>query len=258
MIERVPAIDAASEAGERLPETFDPTIRFENVNFSYPSRPHVPISRDLTLNMPAGKTVALVGFSGSGKSTIIALIERFYDPSAGRVTLAGHNLRDLNVRWLRSQMALVSQEPVLFNTTIAQNISYGSLSDDVTQEQIENAARNANAHDFIMRLPKAYETVVGERGVQLSGGQKQRIAIARALVKNPRILLLDEATSALDTASERVVQDALDRARSGRTTVVIGTDWKGSLARPPPPRAPFPPGAARSRRLPCGADPAAR
>ena len=221
MIERVPAIDVASPAGEQLPDDFEPTLRLENVDFAYPSRPDVPISRNLSLHFPAGKTVALVGFSGSGKSTVVSLIERFYDPVAGRVTLAGRDLRDLNLAWLRRQIALVGQEPVLFNTTIGQNIAYGATHDDVTQEQIEAAARAANAHDFISRLPKGYNTVVGERGVQLSGGQKQRIAIARALVKNPRILLLDEATSALDTASERIVQDALDRARQGRTTVVI-------------------------------------
>jgi ATP-binding cassette, subfamily B (MDR/TAP), member 1 len=168
MIERVPAIDASSLAGERLPAGYDPTLRLEAVDFHYPSRPDVPISRSLSLTFPAGKTVALVGFSGSGKSTVVSLLERFYDPVAGKVTLGGHDVRTLNVRWLRAQMALVSQEPILFNTTIAENIGYGADEEVTpTQAEIEDAARQANAHDFIMRLPLQYGTVVGERGVQV-------------------------------------------------------------------------------------------
>lgn len=164
--------------------------------------------------------MALVGESGSGKSTAISLIERFYDPDSGRVTLDGVEIQTLKLSWLRQQMGLVSQEPVLFNETIRDNIAYGKQG-DVTEEEIISATKAANAHNFISSMPQGYNTSVGERGVQLSGGQKQRIAIARAILKNPKILLLDEATSALDAESERVVQDALDRVMVDRTTVVI-------------------------------------
>lgn len=166
------------------------------------------------------QTVALVGESGSGKSTVISLIERFYDPDAGHVYLDNVELKNLKLSWLRQQMGLVSQEPILFNETIRTNIAYGKRG-DVTEEEIIAATKAANAHNFISSLPHGYETSVGERGVQLSGGQKQRIAIARAVLKDPKILLLDEATSALDAESERVVQDALDRVMVNRTTVVV-------------------------------------
>ncbi|KAI8865284.1 ABC transporter-like protein, partial [Ramicandelaber brevisporus] len=167
--------------------------------------------------------VALVGSSGSGKSTIVGLVERFYDPAAGDVLFDGVNAKDISVRHLRQQIGLVAQEPVLFGTTIFRNIVWGASSDDYepTRDEVERAARLANAHDFIMQLPNGYDTLVGEKGSQLSGGQRQRISIARALVRNPKILCLDEATSALDTQSERVVQDALDAAAKNRTTIMI-------------------------------------
>ncbi|KAG8177033.1 hypothetical protein JTE90_024080 [Oedothorax gibbosus] len=177
------------------------------------------ILKGVSLDIQPGERVALVGPSGCGKSTIIQLIQRFYDPSQGAVLLDEDYVKDLNVGWLRDQIGLVGQEPVLFSMTIAENIKYGKK--DATQEEIEQAAKTANIHNFIDALPLKYSTVVGERGTQLSGGQKQRIAIARALVKNPKILLLDEATSALDTESEAVVQAALDEASQGRTTVTV-------------------------------------
>jgi len=154
-----------------------------------------------------------------GKSTCIQMLQRFYDPFEGSVRIDGNDIKDLNLGWLREKLGVVGQEPVLFGSTIGKNIRLGR--EGVTQEEVEQAARQANAHDFIMRLPLKYETLVGERGAQLSGGQKQRIAIARALIRNPRILLLDEATSALDTQSESVVQKALDKAREGRTTIIV-------------------------------------
>ncbi|NXY27890.1 MDR1 protein, partial [Pomatorhinus ruficollis] len=177
-------------------------LEFKDVYFNYPSRPDVEILKGLNLKINSGQTVALVGGSGCGKSTTVQLIQRFYDPKEGMVTIDGQDIRTLNVRYLREIIGVVNQEPVLFATTIAENIRYGR--EDVTMEDIEKATKEANAYDFIMKLPNKFETVVGERGAQLSGGQKQRIAIARALVRNPKILLLDEATSALDTESESI------------------------------------------------------
>uniref|UniRef100_A0A0K0DL50 ABC-type xenobiotic transporter n=1 Tax=Angiostrongylus cantonensis TaxID=6313 RepID=A0A0K0DL50_ANGCA len=164
--------------------------------------------------------LALVGPSGCGKSTVVSLIERFYDVNGGEVLLDSHDIRSLNPIHTRSQIAIVSQEPILFNCSIADNIAYG-MEDRPSPAEIEIAARKANIHSFISELPDGYNTSVGDKGTQLSGGQKQRIAIARALVRRPKILLLDEATSALDTESEKVVQEALDRAREGRTCIVI-------------------------------------
>ncbi|KAJ0092050.1 hypothetical protein Patl1_24721 [Pistacia atlantica] len=195
-------------------------IEFQHVSFAYPTRPYVLIFTDLCLAIRSGKTVALVGESGSGKSTVISLLQRFYDPDSGRITLDGIEIQKLQLKWLRQQMGLVSQEPVLFNDTIRANIAYGKEG-NATEAEILAAAELANAHKFISSLKQGYDTVVGERGIQLSGGQKQRVAIARAIVKDPKILLLDEATSALDAESERVVQDALDRVMVGRTTIVI-------------------------------------
>ncbi|CAM2704626.1 unnamed protein product [Rotaria socialis] len=200
-------------------------IKFSNVHFSYPSRPDVSILNGLSFMAQRGETTALVGSSGCGKSTCVQLLQRFYDPTEGSVELDGTVEIDdtpvnrYNIGWLRERIGVVSQEPILFQTTIRENIRFGKTN--ATQEEIEQAAKMANAHDFIKDLPQKYETLVGERGAQLSGGQKQRIAIARALIRNPRILLLDEATSALDRESERIVQDALDRASQGRTTIVI-------------------------------------
>ncbi|KAM9200099.1 ATP-dependent translocase ABCB1-like isoform 1-T1 [Mergus octosetaceus] len=218
IIDNEPQIDSYSETGYK-PDHIKGNLEFQNVHFSYPSRPDVQILKGLNLKVNCGQTVALVGGSGCGKSTTVQLIQRFYDPKEGTVTIDGQDIKTLNVRYLREIIGVVNQEPVLFATTIAENIRYGR--EDVTLEEIEKATKEANAYDFIMKLPKKFETVVGERGAQLSGGQKQRIAIARALVRNPKILLLDEATSALDTESESVVQAALDKAREGRTTIVV-------------------------------------
>ncbi|GFR58628.1 multidrug resistance protein 1 [Elysia marginata] len=212
------AIDSASEEGLR-PQTLTGNISLKNVHFTYPSRADVKILKGMDLTVPAGQTVALVGQSGCGKSTVIQLLQRFYDPDAGQVCLDGVDLREINIRWLRQNVGIVGQEPVLFATTIGENIKYGRQG--ATMDEVIKACKNANAYDFIMRMPDGFDTHVGERGAQLSGGQKQRIAIARALVKNPKILLLDEATSALDTESEAIVQDALDRASKGRTTLII-------------------------------------
>lgn len=178
-------------------------IIFKDVDFSYPSRPDTPILRGINLKFQAGKTVGLVGGSGSGKSTIISLIERFYDAVCGHILLDGHDIKKFHVKWLRSQMGLVNQEPILFATSIKDNILVGN--EGASMEAVESAARAANAHDFIIELVNGYETQVGQLGTQLSGGQRQRIAIARALIRNPRILLLDEATSALDSQSEKLV-----------------------------------------------------
>ncbi|PWZ34481.1 ABC transporter B family member 11 [Zea mays] len=196
-------------------------IDFQNVCFKYPLRPNVQIFKDLSLSIPSRKTVALVGESGSGKSTAFALLERFYDPDSGKVLFDGVELRALRVSWLRQQVGLVSQEPVLFNDTIRANIAYGKQGEEASEEEIVAAAGAANAHQFVSALPDGYSTLVGDRGIQLSGGQKQRVAIARAVVKDPKVLLLDEATSALDAESERVVQEALDQAVVGRTTLVV-------------------------------------
>ncbi|KAI8962444.1 P-loop containing nucleoside triphosphate hydrolase protein [Daldinia sp. FL1419] len=225
-IDRLSPLDPTSEEGEKLEKVVG-TIRLENIKHIYPSRPEVTVMKDVSLEIPAGSTVALVGTSGSGKSTIVGLVERFYDPVAGRVLLDGHDIRTLNLRWLRQQISLVSQEPTLFSTTIYNNIKHGLVghkyeeSEEKQREMIIEAAKKANAHDFISSLPEGYETNVGERGFLLSGGQKQRIAIARAIVSDPKILLLDEATSALDTKSEGVVQAALEAASEGRTTITI-------------------------------------
>ncbi|KAI0673533.1 multidrug resistance protein 1 [Trametes maxima] len=226
-IERVPPIDSASTTGLK-PKGCIGEITIERVDFNYPSRPDVPVLKDLSITFPVGKTSALVGSSGSGKSTIVSLIERFYDPLCGNVRLDGVDLRELNIKWLRSQIGLVSQEPVLFSASIKSNVAHGLIGtpyEDVSEEEklrlVKEACIKANADGFVSKLPEGYDTVVGERGFLLSGGQKQRIAIARAIVSDPRILLLDEATSALDTQSEGVVQNALDKAAHGRTTITI-------------------------------------
>uniref|UniRef100_A0A8C6F8H8 ATP binding cassette subfamily B member 1 n=1 Tax=Monodon monoceros TaxID=40151 RepID=A0A8C6F8H8_MONMO len=218
IIDNKPSIDSYSKNG-RKPDNIKGNLEFRNVHFNYPSRNEVKILKGLNLKVESGQTVALVGNSGCGKSTTVQLIQRLYDPTEGVISIDGQDIRTINVRYLREIIGVVSQEPVLFATTIAENIRYGR--ENVTMDEIEKAVKEASAYDFIMKLPNKFDTLVGERGAQLSGGQKQRIAIARALVRNPKILLLDEATSALDTESEAVVQVALDKAREGRTTIVI-------------------------------------
>ncbi|CAM8986311.1 unnamed protein product [Rhodiola kirilowii] len=218
VIQRTPTIDSDSTEGQILQEVSG-NIEYKDVDFAYPSRPESIIFKSFSLKIPAGQTVALVGGSGSGKSTAIALLQRFYDPLAGEILLDGVSITQLQIKWLRSQMGLVSQEPALFATSIKENILFGK--EDATMEEVVEAAKAANVHNFISQLPSGYNTQVGERGAQMSGGQKQRIAIARAIIKFPKILLLDEATSALDTESERIVQEALDSASRGRTTIIV-------------------------------------
>nr|UOU03323.1 ATP-binding cassette subfamily B1-like 3-2 [Brachionus rubens] len=218
IIETKSSIDVFDQKGVK-PETLKGEIEFDNVVFSYPQRKETTILNGLSFKIPAGKTVALVGSSGGGKSTVVSLLQRFYLPTSGLIKIDGQKIEDLDLVWLRSQTALVSQEPILFTHSIKENIRLGRL--DASDEEIEKAAKSANAHDFIMATTNKYDTQVGERGTQLSGGQKQRIAIARGLIRNPKILLLDEATSALDYESEKIVQDALDKAKVGRTTIII-------------------------------------
>ncbi|ABS62250.1 ABC transporter related [Parvibaculum lavamentivorans DS-1] len=207
----------ASPEGAKKLEVANSAIRFDNVHFHYGDG--TPALNGIDIEVPMGHTVALVGPSGSGKSTILNLVPRFYDPTTGRVTIGGQDVREVTLGSLRAASSLVTQEPFLFDDTIKANIAYGSP--DATDAEIEEAARNAAAHEFIAGLPRGYETTVGEAGFKLSGGQRQRIAIARAMLKNASILLLDEATSALDTASEMQVQSALARLMQGRTTLVI-------------------------------------
>uniref|UniRef100_A0A0D3FEM6 Uncharacterized protein n=1 Tax=Oryza barthii TaxID=65489 RepID=A0A0D3FEM6_9ORYZ len=250
VIDRVPEIDAYGAGGRALPAVKG-LMEFKDVEFAYPSRPDAMVLYNLNLVIPAAKTLALVGVSGGGKSTMFALIERFYDPTrgerewpltrtqsttmarssviddeafasvgcAGSITLDGHDLASLNLRWLRSQIGLVGQEPVLFSTSIIENVMMGK--ENATRHDAISACAMANVHTFVLALPDGYDTQVGDRGAQLSGGQKQRIALARAIIRDPRILLLDEPTSALDTESEAVVQQSIDRLAAGRTVVVI-------------------------------------
>lgn len=226
-IDRPSAIDPLAGTGER-PEECKGDVQLFDVEFTYPSRPDAKILDRLSINVPAGKTTALVGASGSGKSTIIGLLERWYLPTDGKITLDGKDISTLNVQWLRTQMRLVQQEPVLFSGTIFQNVvngligtPYADASDEKKMELVEEACKAAYAHDFISELTDGYHTQIGERAALLSGGQKQRIAIARSIISNPKILLLDEATSALDPKAERIVQEALDNVSTGRTTIVI-------------------------------------
>lgn len=216
LIEREPKIKP--EGGTIIP-SLSGSVCFRNVGFTYPSRPDVVVLRDIDLQLDPGKIVALVGPSGGGKSTIINLLEKFYLPTKGSIFIDGQDLKTIDPVWLHQQIGIVSQGPCLFSTTIRSNIAYGRQ--DATLEEIIEAAKVANAHDFISKFPDGYETVVGERGVMLSGGQKQRIAIARSILKDPKILLLDEATSDLDAESEFLVQEALDRIMRGRTTLVV-------------------------------------
>ncbi|CAF3963835.1 unnamed protein product [Rotaria sordida] len=229
LFERTPEIDNGATDGDTF-ENFKGEINFVDLQFRYPNRSEVPVLKRFNLNIKPHQQVALVGASGCGKSTTIQLIERFYNPTSGQLLIDHHDVSSLNLQWWRSKIGFVSQEPILFDASIRENIAYGDTSRYVTMAEICEAAKNANIHRFIETLPEQYETNVGAKGTQLSGGEKQRIgkccpllcsAIARALIRNPSILLLDEATSALDTESERIVQDALDRASKGRTTIVI-------------------------------------
>lgn len=216
LLHRTPAIPPHS--GKKI-ESVQGEVRFEGVDFAYPSRPDVRVLEGFNFTLEAGKIIAIVGPSGAGKSTIASLLYRLYDPSKGTITLDGHPYTELDARWLRQQVGVVAQEPLLFSTTIADNIRYGRPQ--ATDTEVEAAARMANAHQFVTAFPDGYRTLVGERGVQLSGGQKQRVAIARAVLKDPRILILDEATSALDAENEHLVKEALERLMQGRTTLVI-------------------------------------
>jgi ATP-binding cassette, subfamily B, bacterial MsbA len=205
------------DRGTTTVTTFERSVEFDDVSFSYDAE---PVLRDIDFEAPKGSVVALVGASGAGKSTLVDLIPRFYEPTGGAIRIDGVDTRDISLASLRSLTGIVSQDTVLFNDTVRNNIAYAS-AERFSQEQIERAARAANAHDFIMALPQQYDTVLGERGTRLSGGQRQRLAIARALLVDPPILILDEATSALDTESERLVQEAVDRLLEGRTVFVI-------------------------------------
>jgi ATP-binding cassette subfamily B protein len=216
LLDRAPVVDAG---GGATLDHVNGLVEFDGVGFAYPVRAEVEVLHDVTLRLEPGRVAALVGPSGGGKSTIAALLLRLYDPGEGAIRLDGHDLRSLDASWLRTRIGTVAQEPVLFSTAVAANIRYGRP--EATDDEVEAAARAANAHDFISELPEGYETEVGERGVRLSGGQKQRVAIARALLKDPPILVLDEATSSLDSESESLVQDALERLMAHRTSLVI-------------------------------------
>jgi subfamily B ATP-binding cassette protein MsbA len=212
--------DVQEKPGAPALPPFSRQIAFENVSFCYESEgAQREVLSNITLDVKAGEILALVGSSGSGKSTLVSLIPRFFDVTSGKIAIDRHDLRDVSVASIRAQIGVVTQETVLFNDTLRNNIAYGQPG--ISQKEVEAAARAALAHDFIMELPAAYETVIGEKGVRLSGGERQRIAIARALLKNAPILILDEATSALDSESEALVQSALQNLMSGRTVVVI-------------------------------------
>jgi subfamily B ATP-binding cassette protein MsbA len=209
--------EAQTDRGTRMITSLDRAVEFQNVSFAYEDQ---PVLRDISFTARRGTVVALVGASGAGKTTLVDLIPRFYEPTGGRILIDGINSRDIALGSLRALTGIVSQDTVLFNDTVRNNIAYGS-AERHSQDQIERAARAANAHDFIAALPQRYDTILGERGTRLSGGQRQRLAIARALLVDPPILILDEATSALDTESERLVQEAIDRLLTGRTVFVI-------------------------------------
>lgn len=226
-IDRASEINPFAENGE-MPEKIDGHLQLKSVNFTYPTRPNAPVLQDFTLDVPPGKVTALVGASGSGKSTIVALLERWYNPISGAITLDGKPIDELNLRWLRTNIRLVQQEPTLFIGTVFENVRNGligtkwaDVSEEEQRELVIEACKLANAHDFVSELPKGYDTECGERAGLLSGGQKQRIAIARSIISRPSVLLLDEATSALDPHAEGIVQNALDKAARERTTIVI-------------------------------------
>jgi ATP-binding cassette subfamily B (MDR/TAP) protein 1 len=226
-IDRKSEIDPLSDEG-LVPETCAGVIEIKDITFAYPARPDTVVLKGLTLSAPAHQTTALVGASGSGKSTIIGLLERWYDQPKGVILLDGVDIRELNLTWLRTNVRLVQQEPVLFSGTVYENVAcglFGTEKADLPEEKqralVEKACKDAYANEFIARLPKGYDTLLGERAMNLSGGQKQRLAIARSIVSEPTVLLLDEATSALDPKAEKIVQQALDRVSKNRTTIVI-------------------------------------
>ncbi|KAK7418059.1 hypothetical protein QQX98_004198 [Neonectria punicea] len=227
MIDRESKIDSLSVEGEII-SNFKGNIQLRAVRFAYPSRSDVPVLHSLDLDIPADKTTALVGASGSGKSTIFGLLERWYEPGGGSITLDGHPIEQLNLKWLRTNIRMVQQEPTLFSGSIFQNVVDGlpgtdmaDLSEDARRKLVIEACKSAYAHDFILRLPNGYDTFIGERGASLSGGQKQRVVIARSIISNPKVLMLDEATSALDPNAEKIVQQALNNVAKGRTMIVI-------------------------------------
>ncbi|KAF6803007.1 multidrug resistance protein 3 (p glycoprotein 3) [Colletotrichum musicola] len=227
LVDRKSLIDPLDQSGE-CPSHVMGNINFENVTFSYPMRPDTTVLDNFSLHFPAGKTTALVGASGSGKSTIVGLLERWYNPAFGAIKLDGRSIDKLSLQWLRKQVRLVQQEPVLFSGSVYDNIANGLVgttweheSREAKLARVQEAAKIAFAHDFVAELPDGYDTIIGERGGLLSGGQKQRVAIARSIISQPRILLLDEATSALDPHAEQVVQQALDNVSKGRTTITI-------------------------------------
>ena len=203
LLDRKPLIDANPSAGLKVNDV-QGNVEVKEAEFHYPTRPNIQILKRLQLSIKKGESIALVGESGCGKSTVIQLIQRLYDLDNGKIDIENENIESLNLPWLRSKLGLVSQEPVLFDRTIAENIQYGDNEREVSMDEVLECSRRANIHNFVNALPSGYDTKVGSKGTQLSGGQKQRVAIARALVRNPKILLLDEATSALDTESEKV------------------------------------------------------
>ena len=220
LFDRTPEIDSWSHDGEMV-QSIEGHVEFRDVYFRYPTRPNQLVLRGLNLHVKPGQYVAFVGASGCGKSTAIALLERFYDPALGGVYVDGKDISSFNINKYRSHLALVSQEPTLHQGTICENIMLGTDRDNVTEDEMVQCCKNANIYDFIISLSNGFDTLVGSKGSMLSGGQKQRLAIARALLHNPRILLLDEATSALDSKSEKLVQAALDTAAKGRTTIAV-------------------------------------
>ena len=220
VLDRKPKIDCNPSTGLKL-NAISGEANIDQGVFSYPTRKDIKILRQINLSIKKGEKVALVGQSGCGKSTVIQMIQRFYDFEEGSINFDGKDIRNLNLPFVRSKLGIVSQEPVLFNKTIAENIKYGDNDRDISMEEVIEAARKANIHNFVSSLPEGYDTNVGGKGTQLSGGQKQRVAIARALIRNPSIILLDEATSALDTESEKIVQEALEVAQLGRTSITI-------------------------------------
>jgi ABC-type multidrug transport system fused ATPase/permease subunit len=215
--DRPEPVDVTSE--KQIRNRITGEVCFRNVAFSYPSRKEVKVLKDVSFEASRGEKIAIVGPSGAGKSTIVSLLLRFYDIDSGKITIDGLSIKDYKLTELRSQMAIVPQDVLLFGGSIRENIAYGKPG--AADEEIRDAAKKANAHDFIESFPEKYETVVGERGIKLSGGQRQRIAIARAVLRDPAILILDEATSSLDSESEKLVQDALEKLMKGRTSFII-------------------------------------